>query len=62
MPARDLSNVVSLRAPFGGLQADPLLPDVPTLKEQGYPNMVAQGWFAMYAPAKTPPVSSSPKN
>lgn len=27
MPARDLSNVVSLRAPFGGLQADPLLPD-----------------------------------
>jgi tripartite-type tricarboxylate transporter receptor subunit TctC len=32
-----------------------VLPDVPTLKEQGYPNMVAQGWFAMYAPAKTPP-------
>jgi tripartite-type tricarboxylate transporter receptor subunit TctC len=31
-----------------------VLPDVPTLKEQGYPNMVAQGWFAMYAPAKTP--------
>lgn len=30
------------------------LPDVPTLKEQGYPNMVAQGWFAMYAPARTP--------
>lgn len=32
-----------------------VLPDVATLKEQGYPNMVAQGWFAMYAPAKTPP-------
>ncbi|OGA97726.1 MAG: hypothetical protein A3E25_23555 [Burkholderiales bacterium RIFCSPHIGHO2_12_FULL_69_20] len=32
-----------------------VLPDVPTLKEQGYPNMVAQGWFGMYAPAKTPP-------
>lgn len=31
-----------------------VLPDVPTLKEQGYPNMVAQGWFAMYAPARTP--------
>ena len=31
-----------------------VLPDVPTLKEQGYPNMVAQGWFGMYAPAKTP--------
>jgi len=32
-----------------------VLPDVPTLKEQGYPNMVAQGWFGMYAPARTPP-------
>jgi len=31
-----------------------VLPDVPTLKEQGYPNMVAQGWFGMYAPAGTP--------
>lgn len=31
-----------------------VLPDVPTLKEQGHPNMVAQGWFAMYAPAKAP--------
>lgn len=31
-----------------------VLPDVPTFKEQGYPNMVAQGWFGMYAPAKTP--------
>jgi len=27
---------------------------VPTFKEQGYPDMVGQGWFAMYAPAKTP--------
>lgn len=34
-----------------------VLPDVPTLKEQGYPNMVAQGWFAMYAPARTPAAS-----
>jgi tripartite-type tricarboxylate transporter receptor subunit TctC len=38
-----------------GDQRSSVLPDVPTLKEQGYPNMVAQGWFAMYAPAKTPP-------
>jgi len=37
-----------------GAQRSSVLPDVPTLKEQGYPNMVAQGWFAMYAPAKTP--------
>ncbi len=38
-----------------GERRSAVLPDVPTLKEQGYPNMVAQGWFAMYAPAKTPP-------
>jgi tripartite-type tricarboxylate transporter receptor subunit TctC len=38
-----------------GDQRSSVLPEVPTLKEQGYPNMVAQGWFAMYAPAKTPP-------
>jgi hypothetical protein len=34
-----------------------LLPDVPTFKESGYPNIVASGWFAMYAPAKTPAAS-----
>lgn len=39
-----------------------VLPDVPTLKEQGYPNMVAQGWFAMYAPAKTPAASVEAMN
>ncbi len=38
-----------------GNQRSSVLPEVPTLKEQGYPGMVAQGWFAMYAPAKTPP-------
>lgn len=37
-----------------GAKRSAVLPDVPTLKEQGYPNMVAQGWFAMYAPARTP--------
>lgn len=31
-----------------------VLPDVPTFKESGYPSIVASGWFAMYAPAKTP--------
>jgi tripartite-type tricarboxylate transporter receptor subunit TctC len=37
-----------------GDQRSSVLPEVPTLKEQGYANMVAQGWFAMYAPAKAP--------
>lgn len=33
-----------------------VMPEVPTFKEQGYPAIVGQGWFAMYAPAKTPAV------
>lgn len=37
-----------------GAKRSGVLPEVPTLREQGFPNMVAQGWFAMYAPAKTP--------
>jgi tripartite-type tricarboxylate transporter receptor subunit TctC len=30
------------------------LPDVPTFKESGHPQIAASGWFALYAPAKTP--------
>jgi tripartite-type tricarboxylate transporter receptor subunit TctC len=35
---------------------DAILPDVPTLAEQGYPNTDASNWYALLAPAKTPPV------
>ena len=34
---------------------DEVLPDVPTLAEQGYPNTEASNWYALLAPAKTPP-------
>ena len=34
---------------------DALLPDVPTLAEQGYPNTEASNWYALLAPAKTSP-------
>jgi len=34
---------------------DALLPEVPTLAEQGYPNTDASNWYALLAPAKTPP-------
>ncbi len=34
---------------------DAVLPDVPTLAEQGYPNTDASNWYALFAPAKTPP-------
>ena len=37
-----------------GEQRSRVLPDVPTFKELGFPDVVGQGWFAMYAPAKTP--------
>ena len=37
-----------------GAQRSKVMPDVPTFKEQGFPDAVGQGWFAMYAPAKTP--------
>jgi tripartite-type tricarboxylate transporter receptor subunit TctC len=30
-----------------------VLPDVPTFAEQGFPNIVGQGWFGLYAPPKT---------
>ncbi len=36
-----------------GAQRSKVMPDVPTFKEQGFPDAVGQGWFAMYAPAKT---------
>lgn len=32
----------------------PMLPDVPTMQEAGYPNFVVNGWYAILAPAGTP--------
>jgi tripartite-type tricarboxylate transporter receptor subunit TctC len=33
----------------------PVLPDVPTLAEQGIPGVDSNNWYALYVPAKTPP-------
>jgi len=33
----------------------PLLPDVPTAAEQGYPDFVLEAWLALFAPTGTPP-------
>lgn len=35
-------------------QRDPLLPDVPTLAESGFPEYSVIAWSALFAPAKTP--------
>jgi len=38
-----------------GSTRSPLLPDVPTVAEQGFPGFEAIVWFGVLAPAKTPP-------
>jgi tripartite-type tricarboxylate transporter receptor subunit TctC len=36
-------------------QRNPVLPDVPTLIEEGYADTVCDNWYGLLAPAKTPP-------
>ncbi len=38
-----------------GARRSPLLPDVPTVAESGYPGFEAPVWMAIVAPARTPP-------
>jgi tripartite-type tricarboxylate transporter receptor subunit TctC len=40
----------------------PLLPDVPTLAEQGLPGVDTNNWYALFAPAKTSPAMLSAVN
>jgi tripartite-type tricarboxylate transporter receptor subunit TctC len=39
----------------GGHERVQALPDLPTLNELGYPQIEADNWYGMVAPAKTPP-------
>lgn len=41
---------------MAGDQRDPAFPNVPTFKELGY-DLVAKPWYAMFAPAGTPPAA-----
>ena len=40
---------------FTGAQRSPLLPDVPTIAEAGFPALEYAEWFGILAPARTPP-------
>lgn len=37
------------------LKRSALLPDVPTVAEQGFPGFAVLGWYGLFAPAGTPP-------
>lgn len=39
---------------ISGAKRSPLLPDVPTLRELGYPSLENTGWWGLFAPAGTP--------
>jgi len=47
---------------ISGERRSAVLPDVPTFRESGFPNIVATGWFGMYAPARTPEASITAMN
>ncbi len=32
-------------------------PEIPTFSESGFPSLAGEGWFGIYAPAKTPPAT-----
>jgi tripartite-type tricarboxylate transporter receptor subunit TctC len=42
---------------IGGPQRSPLMPDVPTFAEQGYPEVETHAWFGLFVPAGTPRVA-----
>lgn len=48
------SNSVKALALFGA-ERSPLLPDVPTTAELGFPSVVMENWYGVFLPAGTPP-------
>ena len=39
---------------ISGAKRSPLLPDVPTFAEAGFPSVESYAWYGLFAPAKTP--------
>lgn len=53
--ARPLVQAGRLKAlGFGGVKRAPMMPEVPTLAELGYPEVEASVWYGLLAPAATP--------
>ncbi len=48
------SGKVRALAVFGN-ERSPVFPDAPTMKEEGYTSVEAHVWYALFAPASTPP-------
>ncbi|HSN41712.1 MAG TPA: tripartite tricarboxylate transporter substrate binding protein [Burkholderiales bacterium] len=40
---------------IAGLERTALFPDIPSMKELGYPQVNSRNWYALLAPARTPP-------
>lgn len=53
MPQIKGGKIKALGAASG--QRNPMLPDVATLAEQGYPDTTIDNWYGLLAPSKTPP-------
>ena len=43
-------------------QRNPMLPDVPTMREAGLPGVEVSGWFGLYGPPKLPPAVTARLN
>jgi tripartite-type tricarboxylate transporter receptor subunit TctC len=41
---------------IAGAKRHPVIPDVPTMSEAGFPGVEMEQWFGLFAPAGTPPV------
>ena len=55
----DLNMVVALNLGVTSLVRSPSAPDIPTVSESGLPGFNVEAWFALYAPARTPPAIRS---
>jgi tripartite-type tricarboxylate transporter receptor subunit TctC len=40
---------------IAGFERSPLFPNIPAMKELGFPRFNARQWYAVFAPAGTPP-------